>query len=218
MSGRLKRQTSTVLAYAQETAQQTGDMLGDAIVKSTAEVETLRINGVPKGSLAGNPLGINDVSGGWLLDILKHNSTLKTLDVSHNKLGAKTAQAFRRNFNDHDGMKGNRNLTTLKMHNCCLNDECFQYLAKGLMSTKSLELVSMDLTKNWMTPKGCDYMHATLKKRNNLTNRLRITAKGQTGIKDLLVKDMIEDWWKKNEQERMNTSSTSAAESSMATD
>ena len=31
MSGRLKRQTSTVLAYAQETAQQTGDMLGDAV-------------------------------------------------------------------------------------------------------------------------------------------------------------------------------------------
>ena len=38
----------------------------------------------------------------------------------------------------------------------------------------------------------------------------------QTGIKDLLIKDMIEDWWKKNEQERMNSKMTSAAESSMS--
>ena len=33
---------------------------------------------------------------------------------------------------------------------------------------------------------------------------------------DLLIKDMIEDWWKKNEQERMNSKMTSAAESSMS--
>ena len=46
--------------------------------------------------------------------------------------------------------------------------------------------------------------------------RLRIVAKDQTGIKDLLIKDMIEDWWKKNEQERMNSKMTSAAESSMS--
>ena len=45
---------------------------------------------------------------------------------------------------------------------------------------------------------------------------LRIVAKDQTGIKDLLIKDMIEDWWKKNEQERMNSKMTSAAESSMS--
>ena len=38
----------------------------------------------------------------------------------------------------------------------------------------------------------------------------------QSGIKDLLIKDMIEDWWKKNEQERMNSKMTSAAESSMS--
>ena len=44
----------------------------------------------------------------------------------------------------------------------------------------------------------------------------RIVAKDQTGIKDLLIKDMIEDWWKKNEQERMNSKMTSAAESSMS--
>ena len=31
-----------------------------------------------------------------------------------------------------------------------------------------------------------------------------------------LIKDMIEDWWKKNEQERMNSKMTSAAESSMS--
>ena len=41
-------------------------------------------------------------------------------------------------------------------------------------------------------------------------------AKDQSGIKDLLIKDMIEDWWKKNEQERMNSKMTSAAESSMS--
>ena len=50
----------------------------------------------------------------------------------------------------------------------------------------------------------------------NLTQRLRIVAKDQSGIKDLLIKDMIEDWWKKNEQERMNSKMTSAAESSMS--
>ena len=48
------------------------------------------------------------------------------------------------------------------------------------------------------------------------TQRLRIVAKDQSGIKDLLIKDMIEDWWKKNEQERMNSKMTSAAESSMS--
>ena len=63
---------------------------------------------------------------------------------------------------------------------------------------------------------GCDYIHETLQKRRNLTQRLRIVAKDQTGIKDLLIKDMIEDWWKKNEQERMNSKMTSAAESSMS--
>ena len=42
------------------------------------------------------------------------------------------------------------------------------------------------------------------------------TFANQTGIKDLLIKDMIEDWWKKNEQERMNSKMTSAAESSMS--
>ena len=51
---------------------------------------------------------------------------------------------------------------------------------------------------------------------DDLTQRLRIVAKDQTGIKDLLIKDMIEDWWKKNEQERMNSKMTSAAESSMS--
>lgn len=61
-----------------------------------------------------------------------------------------------------------------------------------------------------------DYIHETLQKRRNLTQRLRIVAKDQTGIKDLLIKDMIEDWWKKNEQERMNSKMTSAAESSMS--
>ena len=55
-----------------------------------------------------------------------------------------------------------------------------------------------------------------LQKRRNLTQRLRIVAKDQSGIKDLLIKDMIEDWWKKNEQERMNSKMTSAAESSMS--
>ena len=74
----------------------------------------------------------------------------------------------------------------------------------------------IDIGKNKMGAKGCDYIHETLQKRRNLTQRLRIVAKDQTGIKDLLIKDMIEDWWKKNEQERMNSKMTSAAESSMS--
>ena len=44
----------------------------------------------------------------------------------------------------------------------------------------------------------------------------RPPASRRDWIKDLLIKDMIEDWWKKNEQERMNSKMTSAAESSMS--
>ena len=77
-------------------------------------------------------------------------------------------------------------------------------------------ITHIDIGKNKMGAKGCDYIHETLQKRRNLTQRLRIVAKDQTGIKDLLIKDMIEDWWKKNEQERMNSKMTSAAESSMS--
>lgn len=139
-----------------------------------------------------------------------------SLDISHNKLGQKTAAAFRRNFNDHDGQTGNRGLVNLKMRNCCLDDACFQFIAKGLRSTKSQAITHIDIGKNKMGAKGCDYIHETLQKRRNLTQRLRIVAKDQTGIKDLLIKDMIEDWWKKNEQERMNSKMTSAAESSMS--
>lgn len=122
----------------------------------------------------------------------------------------------RRNFNDHDGQTGNRGLVNLKMRNCCLDDACFQFIAKGLRSTKSQAITHIDIGKNKMGAKGCDYIHETLQKRRNLTQRLRIVAKDQTGIKDLLIKDMIEDWWKKNEQERMNSKMTSAAESSMS--
>ena len=107
-------------------------------------------------------------------------------------------------------------LVNLKMRNCCLDDACFQFIAKGLRSTKSQAITHIDIGKNKMGAKGCDYIHETLQKRRNLTQRLRIVAKDQTGIKDLLIKDMIEDWWKKNEQERMNSKMTSAAESSMS--
>ncbi len=186
------------------------------ILRNNKEVTSLKVNGLPKGSLAGNPLGINDIAGASIIDILKHNSTLTSLDISHNKLGQKTAAAFRRNFNDHDGQTGNRGLVDLKMRNCCLDDACFQFIAKGLRSTKSQAITHIDIGKNKMGAKGCDYIHETLQKRRNLTQRLRIVAKDQTGIKDLLIKDMIEDWWKKNEQERMNSKMTSAAESSMS--
>ena len=74
------------------------------ILRNNKEVTSLKVNGLPKGSLAGNPLGINDIAGAWIIDILKHNSTLTSLDISHNKLGRPSLTHFAKCLTDNTGL------------------------------------------------------------------------------------------------------------------
>ena len=140
------------------------------------------------------------------------------LDLSDNHLGEKSAQAFRRNLNDHDGNTGNHALQTLSLRRCGLDDACFLQIAKGLMSTKSLALSRLDIRDNKMTATGLDHLVGTISKRYNLTQRLRFNASGQSGIKDSKTKELLEMFYYSQERPRDSSASSSAAASSRPMD
>jgi hypothetical protein len=118
--------------------------------------------------------GIDDKSGAWVLDALRANQTLIDLDLSDNNLGLLSCQAFRRNFNDHDGNRGNHALIRVALSGCGLNDEAAKYLAKGLQATKNMTLTKLILRRNELTRIGADFFFEVLERRPNLSRRITI--------------------------------------------
>ena len=135
--------------------------------------------------------GLDDKAGAWIIDAFRANRTLKEVDLSDNQFGIKTAEAFRRNFNDHDEKNlnsGNKSIVTFALRSCGLDDTAAVQFAKGLKATKNESLEVLDLRKNELAE--IKPFQDVLESRPRLCKRLTVKVSGNSGINFVVARKL----------------------------